>query len=79
MKPFFLSLGVFAGFIGAMIPNDKSNIPHWMMAVLVGVLTLKVVYGDFDKGFQWSRSDLVYYPLATLLGLIGYYLSTLQK
>jgi len=74
-QPFFLSLGIFAGFLGGLIPNDKSNIPRWMMAILVGVLTLKVVYGDFDKGFQWSGSDLIFYPLAGLLALIGYYMS----
>lgn len=66
MKPFFLTLSVFAGFIGAMIPNDKSNIPHWLMAILFGVLTVKVVYGDFD---------LVFYPFVSILALIGYYMS----
>ena len=75
MNLFFIALGIFTGFLGAMIPNDKSNIPHWMMAIIVGVLTVKVVYGDFDKGYQWSKSDLVFYPLVSILALIGYYMS----
>lgn len=79
MRPFFMSLAVFSGFLGGLIPNDKSNIPRWLMAVLVGVLTIKVVYGDFDKGYQWSKSDLVFYPVVSLLALIGYYLSTKYK
>jgi len=77
-RPFFMTLTVFAGYIGGLIPNDKSNIPHWMMALLVGVLTAKVVYGDFDEGFQWSKSDLIFYPLVSLLALIGYYISTIN-
>lgn len=79
MRPFFMSFAVFSGFLGAMIPNDKSSIPRWLMAVLVGVITVKVVYGDFDKGYQWSKSDLIFYPLVSLLALIGYYLSTNYK
>ena len=74
VTPSFIVLGILGGFIGSLLPNDKSNIPRWILAVIFGVLAVKIVYGDFEEGFHWSKSDLIFYPFTILLGIIGHYI-----
>lgn len=41
--------------------ENRSNLPSVLMIpVLVSLLT-KYVLGDWDKGFQWSLSDIAYW------------------
>ena len=34
---------IIAGFIGALIPNKLSNIPHLWMSVIIGGLMSKII------------------------------------
>jgi hypothetical protein len=48
------------------VPN-RSNIPaEYIIPVIVALLT-KYAMGDWDKGFQWSMMDIVYW--VAVLGL----------
>lgn len=62
---------IIGGFLGALIPNKLSNIPHLLMSVIIGSLMSKTIYGDFDIGYQWSFSDVYYWFVTILEALIG--------
>lgn len=62
---------IIAGFIGALIPNKLSNIPHLWMSIIIGGLTSKIIYGDFDVGYQWTRTDIYYWIITIFESLIG--------
>ena len=62
---------IIAGFIGALIPNKLSNIPHLWMSIIIGGLTSKIIYGDFDVGYQWTRTDIYYWIITFFESLIG--------
>ena len=48
------------------VPN-RSNLPsEYIVPVIVALLT-KYAMGDWDKGFQWSMMDIVYW--VAVLGL----------
>jgi len=70
---------IIGGYIGALIPNKLSNIPHLLMAVIIGSLVSKVVYGDFDVGYQWTQSDIYYWFVTVIEALIGGYLAVYAK
>ena len=67
------------GYIGALIPNKVSNIPHLALAVIVGSLVSKIIYGDFDMGYQWTKSDLYYWILTVIESLLGGYIALYVK
>ena len=48
------------------VPN-RSNLPaEYIVPIIVALLT-KYAVGDWDKGFQWSMMDIVYW--VAVLGL----------
>jgi len=62
---------IIAGFIGALIPNKLSNIPHLWMSIIIGGFTSKIIYGDFDVGYQWTRTDIYYWIITIFESLVG--------
>jgi hypothetical protein len=64
---------VGGGYIGALIPNKVSNIPHLVLAVIFGSLVSKIIYGDFDLGYQWTKSDVYYWVITIIESLVGGY------
>jgi uncharacterized membrane protein YeaQ/YmgE (transglycosylase-associated protein family) len=62
---------IIAGYVGALIPNDRSNIPPLLLSVIFGAIVSKVVYGDFDKGYTWTKSDILYWVLTVTESIIG--------
>ena len=70
---------IIAGYSGALLPNKLSNIPHLLMAVILGSLVSKVVFGDFDIGYQWTQSDIYYWFITLIEALIGGYLALYVK
>jgi uncharacterized membrane protein YeaQ/YmgE (transglycosylase-associated protein family) len=62
---------IIGGFLGALIPNKLSNIPHLLMSVIIGSLLSKTIYGDFDVGYQWSSSDIYYWFITIIESLVG--------
>ena len=41
------------------------------MSVIMGGLMSKIIYGDFDVGYQWSRSDIYYWIITIIESLVG--------
>jgi len=70
-------LTIAAGYVGALIPNEKSNIPPLLLSVIFGSLVSKIVYGDFDKGYAWTTNDILYWTVTILESLIGGYIALL--
>jgi uncharacterized membrane protein YeaQ/YmgE (transglycosylase-associated protein family) len=70
---------IIGGYIGALLPNKLSNIPRLLMAVIIGSLASKVIYGDFDVGYQWSQSDIYYWFVTVIEAFIGGYLALCVK
>jgi hypothetical protein len=72
-------LTIIGGFIGAILPNKLSNVNHLLMAVIIGSLFSKVIYGDFDVGYQWTRSDVYYWFVTIVESLIGGFVALYVK
>jgi len=68
-------LTVIGGFLGALIPNKLSNIPHLLMSVIIGSLLSKTIYGDFDRGYKWTYSDIYYWFITITESLVGGYIA----
>ncbi len=64
---FALTTGGIAGFI----PNDKSNIPSPILGIIFAILATKILYGDYDIGYQWSVSDIFFLIVVGSLGAFG--------
>ena len=62
---------IIGGYIGALIPNKLSNIPHLIMSIIIGSLLSKTIYGDFDIGYQWSMNDIYYWFITILECIFG--------
>ena len=62
---------IIGGFIGALIPNKVSNIPHLLMSVIIGSLLSKTIFGDFDLGYKWTMSDMYYWFITITESLFG--------
>lgn len=54
---FFIVMFSYVLFI---IPN-KSNFPHEYIIPLIVAMLIKYMVGDFDKGYIWSYSDIIYW------------------
>ncbi len=71
---------IVGGYIGALIPNNNSNIHPLIMSVIIGSLFSKCIYGDFDVGYQWTISDIYFWIFTILESLLGGLLAiNLQK
>lgn len=69
---FALACGIIAG----LIPNDKSNIDPRILGSIFAILFTKIVFGDYDKGYQWSTSDILFVIIVGGEGSIGAWIST---
>ncbi len=72
---FAFIIGCIAGFI----PNNKSNIPPYLLGIIFAILATKIVYGsglqgaaspnafggDYDIGYQWFSSQYNWEPNAS--------------
>ncbi len=68
-------IGLILGFIGGLIPNNRSNINRLVMGIIFAILGTKVLIGDFDIGYQWTINDIYFVIYTSLLGLLGSFLS----
>ena len=64
-------LAVASGILGGSLPNQKSNIHPFLLGAICAVLIVKLVYGDYDRGFQFSFADLVFLIVIGLEGFFG--------
>jgi hypothetical protein len=57
--------------VGGLIPNDKSNIHPLLMGAILAILATKVFVGDYDRGYQWTLSDVVFVAITSAEGALG--------
>ena len=69
-------LAILSGFVGGLIPNTKSNIHPFLMGSLLAILLTKIIFGDYDRGYQWSLSDFVFVLVVGGEGVFGAWLSS---
>ena len=63
------------GFLGGLIPNHKSNIHPLLMGVILAILLTKIVFGDYDVGYQWSVRDILFGLIVGAEGAFGAWVS----
>ena len=68
-------LAISLGFIGGLIPNKKSNINHLLMGIIFALLFSKILVGDYDTGYQWTYSDILFILIVGTEGFIGAWIS----
>ena len=68
-------IAFLAGVIGGLIPNDKSNIHPLLMGAILAILATKVLVGDYDRGYQWTCSDIVFVAITASEGALGTFIS----
>jgi hypothetical protein len=66
-----------SGAIGGVIPNNKSNIHPLLMGAIISFLATKVLIGDYDRGYKWSSSDIVFAIITIAEGVLGAKLANL--
>ena len=57
-----------AGGLGAFAPSHID--PRLLGAIFAGIV-VKVFVGDYDKGFQWTLSDIVFWIVTLTEGALG--------
>lgn len=64
------------GLVAGLVPNRKSNIHPVLLGVIFGILFTKIVFGDYDRGYQWTLLDPVFAVVTGSLGALGAYISS---
>lgn len=67
-------LAIASGILGGAIPNEKSNVHPFLLGAIFSILIVKLVYGDFDLGFQFSVFDLFFVVIIGFEGVLGAWL-----
>ena len=71
LRPSRHIIATLSGFVAAFIPNDKSNINPFLMGIILAILVTKVLVGDYDTGYQWTLSDIVFIVVTSAEGVLG--------
>ena len=50
-----------------------------LLGVLFALLFTKIVFGDYDKGYQWTRSDLLFLLIVGAEGALGAWISSFLR
>ena len=64
-------IAILSGLIGGIIPNNKSNIHPLLMGAILAILAVKVLIGDYDKGYQWTYKDIIFAFITSIEGAFG--------
>ena len=64
-----IGVTIIASLVLSIAPN-KSNFPDEIAIPVVATLISKLTIGDWDEGYQWSASDVVYWPVLLLAGFL---------
>lgn len=64
-------LALLAGFVGGLLPNNKSNIHPLLMGAILSILLTKIIFGDYDTGYQWSIKDMWFVLIVGGEGALG--------
>lgn len=64
-------LAIACGILGGTLPNNNSNANPFIIGALLSAFIVKMVYGDYDNGYKWTLSDLVFWTVTILEGILG--------
>lgn len=67
-------VAIASGILGGAIPNQKSNIHPFLLGAVFALLIVKLLYGDYDRGFQFSGADIIFLLVIGLEGVLGAWL-----
>jgi hypothetical protein len=70
------TFALMCGLVGGVIPNNKSNINPVLMGFIISILATKVMYGDYDNGYQWTINDIYFVIVVGGLGSFGAWVSS---
>lgn len=59
------------GYLATLIPNKKSNIHPLIASAIFGLLFAKIVFGDWDRGFQFTYLDIIYSITVIFFAILG--------
>jgi hypothetical protein len=66
---------LFAGFVTVVLSaiENKSYVPDWIAIPALAALLTKYCLGDWDKGFQWSSLDGLYWASLLAVSYVTWY------
>jgi hypothetical protein len=64
-------LAVASGILGGFLPNKMSNIHPLLMGAILAVFFVKLLFGDYDIGYQWTVRDIIFVIVTALEGSVG--------
>ena len=64
-------LALASGVLGGALPNKNSNMHPLLTGAILAGLIVKIMYGDYDTGYQWTVSDILFWTVTILEGIIG--------
>ncbi len=70
-KPQRHILAIASGIVGSSLPNTYSNMHPVLIGMLIAGFSVKMIYGDYDEGYKWTFSDIVFWLITFLEGAIG--------
>lgn len=69
-------LALACGILGGVLPNNKSNMHPLLTGAILAGLIVKIIYGDYDVGYKWSLSDIVFWSVTLVEGAVGAFIMT---
>ena len=70
-------VAIASGILGGCIPNKRSNIHPLFMGFVLSLLISKVLFGDYDKGYRFTKSDILFFVVVGSEGVLGAYITEL--
>jgi len=64
-------LAFSVGIVAYFIPNDKSNSNPLLNGAIFSGLFVKFLCGDYDKNYQFTFSDIVFWLIVLTEGYLG--------
>ena len=70
-------VAIASGILGGVLPNKRSNIHPLFMGCLLSLLFSKILFGDYDKGYNFTISDVLFFVVVGAEGVLGAYITEL--
>lgn len=67
---------IVCGLIAGIVPNEKSNIDPRLLGAIFAILFSKIVFGDYDRGYQWTLKDIAFVIIVGTEGAFGAWVSS---
>jgi hypothetical protein len=64
-------LSIASGILAGFLPSKPSNIHPYLLGAIAAILFTKLFFGDYDAGYQWTPSDILFAMINGLEGILG--------